>query len=151
MRLKRKSNTVVNIFLLIFASIATVSTTLFLKFNFSLAEVVLTVVLLSCIIAFFVYISLPEVLIKRFFHWLLTTVYRVKVKGLENYYKAGERVVIIANHTSFLDAILLATFLPDKLTFAVNSFTAENGGFAFLCAWSMLTRLTLLILWQLNL
>ncbi len=126
MRFKRKGNTVVNIFLLIFATIATVSTTLVLKFGFTFPEVVFTVLVLSCLTAFFVYISLPEVLIKRFFHWLLTTVYRVKVKGLENYHKAGERVVIIANHTSFLDAILLATFLPDKLTFAVNSFTAEK-------------------------
>ncbi len=57
--------------------------------------------------------------------WLLRTVlgvaYRVEVSGLENYERAGNRVLIVANHTSFLDAALLAAFLPDRLTFAINT------------------------------
>ncbi|HUQ52168.1 MAG TPA: AMP-binding protein [Gammaproteobacteria bacterium] len=57
--------------------------------------------------------------------WLLQHVlrlaYGVRVTGLENYAQAGKRVLIVANHTSFLDAALLAVFLPDRLTFAVNT------------------------------
>ena len=64
--------------------------------------------------------------IRAIFHWILTTLYRVKVKGLEHYHEAGERVVIVSNHSSLLDAILLATFLPDKLTVAVNTITAQK-------------------------
>jgi acyl-[acyl-carrier-protein]-phospholipid O-acyltransferase/long-chain-fatty-acid--[acyl-carrier-protein] ligase len=60
-----------------------------------------------------------------FGRWLLQHVlrlaYRVRVTGLENYAQAGKRVLIVANHTSFLDAALLAVFLPDRLTFAVNT------------------------------
>jgi acyl-[acyl-carrier-protein]-phospholipid O-acyltransferase/long-chain-fatty-acid--[acyl-carrier-protein] ligase len=52
---------------------------------------------------------------------LLRLVYRVRVVGLENYAKAGKRVLVVANHTSFLDAVLLAVFLPDRLTFAINT------------------------------
>ncbi|MGR8931441.1 MAG: AMP-binding protein [Gammaproteobacteria bacterium] len=58
---------------------------------------------------------------KRFLHWLLTLLYRVKVNGLENYRQAGDRVLIIANHTSFLDPLLLGVFLPDDITFAINT------------------------------
>jgi acyl-[acyl-carrier-protein]-phospholipid O-acyltransferase/long-chain-fatty-acid--[acyl-carrier-protein] ligase len=57
--------------------------------------------------------------------WLLRGVlriaYRVDVVGLEHYARAGNRVLVVANHTSFLDAVLLAVFLPDRLTFAINT------------------------------
>jgi acyl-[acyl-carrier-protein]-phospholipid O-acyltransferase / long-chain-fatty-acid--[acyl-carrier-protein] ligase len=57
--------------------------------------------------------------------WLLQHVlrlaYGVRVTGLEHYAQAGKRVLIVANHTSFLDAALLAVFLPDRLTFAINT------------------------------
>jgi len=64
-------------------------------------------------------------IIKFFLRWLLNSLYQVEVKGLEFYHQAGDRVLIIANHTSYLDALLLAVFLPDKLTFAVNTRIAK--------------------------
>jgi acyl-[acyl-carrier-protein]-phospholipid O-acyltransferase/long-chain-fatty-acid--[acyl-carrier-protein] ligase len=57
---------------------------------------------------------------------ILRTLYKVEVRGLEHYEAAGKRVLIVANHTSFLDAVLLACFMPDKLMFAVNSYIAEK-------------------------
>ena len=36
--------------------------------------------------------------------------YRVKMEGYDHYLEAGDRVLIVANHISFLDAILLAAF-----------------------------------------
>jgi acyl-[acyl-carrier-protein]-phospholipid O-acyltransferase/long-chain-fatty-acid--[acyl-carrier-protein] ligase len=51
---------------------------------------------------------------------LLGWLYRVRVEGLEHYVAAGPRVLIVANHTSFLDAVLLVVFLPDRLTFAID-------------------------------
>ena len=65
-------------------------------------------------------------IMKRFLRWILSALYHVEVKGLENLEAAGKRVLIIANHTSFLDALLLAIYLPGNLTFAVNTFIAEN-------------------------
>ncbi len=65
-------------------------------------------------------------MLRIFLKWLLTKLYKVKINGLENYDKAGDRVLIVANHLSFLDAVLLAVFLPEKVMFAVNSFIAER-------------------------
>jgi len=65
-------------------------------------------------------------LIKSFLRWLLQRLYKVEVNGLENLQLAGERVIIVANHTSFLDAPLLAMFLPGSLTFAINSRIASS-------------------------
>ena len=65
-------------------------------------------------------------MLKKFLHWLLTLLYRVKVNGLENYHQAGDRVLIIANHLSFLDPLLLGVFLPDDITFAINTQISER-------------------------
>ena len=51
---------------------------------------------------------------------LLRLLYRVEVTGMEHYAKAGKRVLIIANHTSLLDGILLYAWLPETPTFAIN-------------------------------
>lgn len=58
--------------------------------------------------------------------WVLSTLYKVEVTGLEHFEQAGKRVMVVANHTSFLDALLLAAFLPDKLTFAVNTQVSQR-------------------------
>lgn len=44
----------------------------------------------------------------------------ITVKGLENAKLAGDRVIYIANHVSFVDAAILATYIPGNPTFAVN-------------------------------
>ena len=80
----------------------------------------------NIIVAIYICKLLPEPLLKSFLKWLLKLLFRVEVRGIENYYDAGNRVIIIANHTSLLDAGLLAAFMPDKLTFAVNTFTAKK-------------------------
>ncbi len=57
---------------------------------------------------------------------LLRLVYRVEVTGLDNYQNAGKRVLIVANHTSFLDPLLLGVFLPDDITFAINTHISQR-------------------------
>lgn len=57
--------------------------------------------------------------------WLLKHLYRVEITGLEHFRDAGERVLIVANHTSFLDPVLLWAFLPEEVTFAINTHVAR--------------------------
>lgn len=65
-------------------------------------------------------------MLKIIFRWILTLLYKVEVKGLENYKKSGDRVLIISNHSSFLDPLLLGVFLPDAITFAINTNISER-------------------------
>ena len=51
---------------------------------------------------------------------LLKLVFKVKVTGLEHLKDLDERTLIVANHTSFLDGILLTLFLPIKVSFAIH-------------------------------
>lgn len=65
-------------------------------------------------------------MLKIFLRWLLILLYKVEITGLDNYAKAGQRVLIIANHTSFLDPLLLGVFLPDDITFAINTQVSQR-------------------------
>src|SRR5262249_42014221 len=53
-------------------------------------------------------------------------VHRMQVVGLENYKAAGNRVVIVSNHTSYLDACAIAACVPDSPTFAIHSAQAAK-------------------------
>lgn len=65
-------------------------------------------------------------MLKKLLQQLFISLYKVEVKGLENFHKAGDRVLIVANHTSFLDALLLGVFLPDDVNFVVNTEVAKQ-------------------------
>lgn len=60
-------------------------------------------------------------LLKIVFRALLRLLYRVEVQGLENLQQAGPRTLLIANHTSFLDGLLLTVFLPRDFSFAIHT------------------------------
>ena len=117
------SNNVLNA---LFMTSAAIATMLMLKLGYSVNQVFLVIAIANAFVAIYICKLLPDVLLKAFFRMIFTALYRVEVHGLENYEAAGQRVVIVANHTSFIDAALLATFLPDKLTFAVNTYTAKQ-------------------------
>jgi acyl-[acyl-carrier-protein]-phospholipid O-acyltransferase/long-chain-fatty-acid--[acyl-carrier-protein] ligase len=78
----------------------------------------LAVALISCWL-------LPETVIKAIVRGLLRLCYRVEVQGAQNMPAIGEPAVVVVNHVSFLDGLLLAAFLPGKPTFAVHSHIAK--------------------------
>ena len=71
-------------------------------------------------------LSLPQRALKGLFVLILRLLYRVKIEGAENFALAGERTVIVLNHVSFLDAILVAAFLPGRPTFAIHTLQARK-------------------------
>jgi acyl-[acyl-carrier-protein]-phospholipid O-acyltransferase/long-chain-fatty-acid--[acyl-carrier-protein] ligase len=69
---------------------------------------------------------LPETVIKALVKALLRTFYKVEIAGAEHMPKPGEPAVVVVNHVSFIDALLLAAFLPGKPTFAVHTRVARK-------------------------
>lgn len=51
---------------------------------------------------------------------ILRLFFRVRVKGWENWENAGEGVLIAPNYVSFIDPLILAAFLPEKVPFAIE-------------------------------
>jgi acyl-[acyl-carrier-protein]-phospholipid O-acyltransferase / long-chain-fatty-acid--[acyl-carrier-protein] ligase len=63
---------------------------------------------------------LPQDVVRMLARMLFRLAYRVEVTGLENVAAAGDRVIIVPNHVSFLDAPLVAAFLPGLPVFAID-------------------------------
>lgn len=74
----------------------------------------LAVALISCML-------LPDTVLKHSIRAILKLLYRIEVHGAANMPKPGERAVVVVNHVSWLDGLLLAVFLPGKPVFAVNT------------------------------
>ncbi len=63
---------------------------------------------------------IPESVLQTVVRLVLRIIFRVRVRGLEHFPASGPRLVI-ANHTSWLDAALLSAFLPEAPVFAVDT------------------------------
>jgi len=61
--------------------------------------------------------------------------FRVNIHGLENIPKENG-LLIIANHESFLDGLLLGLFLPKRTTFVVHNHVLKNGLFKLFLAFT---------------
>lgn len=77
-------------------------------------------------VAIYICTLLPDALIRTFFVLILKFFYRVELRGKEHLDGLGDKAVIVANHVSLIDGILIAAFLPGKLTFAVDTFAARG-------------------------
>ena len=108
-----------NIMNAVYIVIAGVISALMLAAGLTVPEVFLAVGVVNAIAAIVVMRLLPGALLKSLLAGLFRLVYGVQVRGLEHVAEAGERVVIVANHLSFIDGALLATFLPGRPAFAV--------------------------------
>lgn len=69
---------------------------------------------------------LPETLFKSSIRLALRLFYRAEIRGLENLPRPGQPAVVVVNHLSFLDGLLLGAFLPGKPTFAINTHIARS-------------------------
>ncbi len=110
-----------NIINALFLVASAMTTNLILVSDFTVTEVFLTIAILNGLMTIYLSSLLPQALIRSTLQWFFHTYYRLEVKGLENYPKAGNKTIIIANHLSFLDAILLSISFPEPLCFAINT------------------------------
>ncbi len=117
------ANNVLNALFMVGAALATMA---MLMLKFTIPHVFLVVAIANVAAAMYVCKLLPDALPRSILRAILHLCYRVEVRGMENYTQAGNRVLLVANHTSFLDAALIAAAIPEKITFAVNTHIAKK-------------------------
>lgn len=100
--------------------------------NLSVPTVILIISIINIIVAIYIAKMVPETtlfpqpLVMAIGRFLLKKIYRVEVKGLENFKNAGPKALIISNHISYIDPPIIASFLSDKIVFAVDTVFAEK-------------------------
>ncbi|MCX5515208.1 acyl-[ACP]--phospholipid O-acyltransferase [Kaistia algarum] len=92
-------------------------TTLQLLFAIGLANIAAAAVCLKFV---------PDEAIKSLGSAILRLFFRARVLHAENYGDGEDAAVVVVNHTSFIDAILIGCLLPGRPVFAINRFIAER-------------------------
>lgn len=80
----------------------------------------------NALVAIWICRLLPEEFAASVARQVFRLLFRVEIKGEENFALAGRRSVIVANHTSYLDGPLLSAFLPQRCGFAINTHVAKK-------------------------
>ena len=90
-----------------------------LKAGLSIPQLLLVTGLMNAVVALYIYLLVPEFLM-RFLAWLLVhTFYRVDKEGLERIPAEGP-CVIVCNHVSFVDAIVIAACVRRPIRFVMD-------------------------------
>lgn len=110
-----------NVMNALFMVVSAILALIMLSLHFTIPQIFLSVALANGVVALYICSLLPETLIRSLLRAVLKLLFRVEIHHLERFEAAGDRVLIVANHTSFLDAVLIAVFLPEKLHFAINT------------------------------
>ena len=108
-----------NILNALFMVVSAVITGALLKAGFTIPQVFLFLGVANAVVAFYIFMLVPEYLL-RFVAWVASRfIYRFKVTGDENIPTNGP-AVLVCNHVSFVDAVLLMAASPRPIRFIMD-------------------------------
>ncbi|MDM0033129.1 MFS transporter [Variovorax sp. J22P271] len=90
-----------------------------LKAGFTIPQIFLFTGIANAVVAFYIFMLVPEYLL-RFVAWVLSRfVYRFDIRGQEHIPEEGA-AVLVCNHVSFIDAVLLMAASPRPIRFIMD-------------------------------
>ena len=108
-----------NILNALFMIVSSLGVGMLLGAGFGIPQVFLITGVLNAVVAFYIFMLVPEYLL-RFVAFVLTrTVYRFKVRGDEHIPVSGA-AILVCNHVSFIDAVLLMAASPRPIRFIMD-------------------------------
>lgn len=115
-----------NILNALFMTVSAIILTVLLQTKMKLPQVFLLMSILNFAVALYICRLLPDAVVKSLVRCCLKFLYQVEVIGLNNYPKEKGNAIVVANHVSLLDGVLLAAFLPENYLFAIDKRTANT-------------------------
>ena len=97
-----------------------------LALHFTIPAVLGIFALANAVVAVYICGLLPHHIIRMIMTRILNYAYNVKVNGLEHWKNLEGNAIVIANHTSFLDAVLLWVYIPGDLYFAIDTYVSQK-------------------------
>ncbi|MEG3191505.1 MFS transporter [Lysobacter sp. D1-1-M9] len=87
--------------------------------GWSIPQVLLALAVLNALVALWIFTIVPEFLM-RFLSWVLVrTLYRLRVRGVETHVPDEGAALIVCNHISYMDALILAASIPRPVRFVM--------------------------------
>jgi 1-acyl-sn-glycerol-3-phosphate acyltransferase len=110
------ANNIINaLFMVVAAAIAIV----LLRNGFSIPELFLYTALLNAVVAAYIFALVPE-FVTRFVSWVvIKLMYRIDIHGVEENVPDEGAALIVCNHVSFMDALLVAGAVPRPIRFVM--------------------------------
>lgn len=108
-----------NILNALFMIASSVIAGLLLKAGFSIPQVFLAVGIANAVVAFYIFMLVPEYLLRFVAFIASRCVYRFKVRGDEHIPVEGP-AILVCNHVSFVDAVLLMAASPRPIRFIMD-------------------------------
>ena len=108
-----------NILNALFMIVSSILAGLLLKMDASIPQIFLLVGIANALVAGYIFLLVPEYLL-RFVAWSMANVaYRFRVEGEENIPLSGA-AILVCNHVSFVDAVLLMAASPRPIRFLMD-------------------------------
>ena len=94
-------------------------------FDLSIAEFFLVISAMNIVVSLYIFYQVDEFAV-RFIVWVITNIiYRVKEQGRKNIPEEGA-AVLVSNHVSFVDALLIASTSPRPIRFVMDHNIFKN-------------------------
>lgn len=109
------ANNIINAFFMVLASVMAIAV---LASGFTIPQLYILLAILNAAVAIYIFSLLPEFLL-RFLAWMLTSVlYRIRIYDEDNIPAEGP-AVLVCNHVSFVDALVLGGAVRRPLRFVM--------------------------------
>ena len=115
-----------NILNALFMVVSAIAISVMLAYDFSVIDVFLVIAIVNGVMAVYISSLLPQALVKSVLRWIFHLCYKLDVKGVEHFHKMDSKTIIVANHLSFLDAVLIGAYVPHHVSFAINTHIAKR-------------------------
>jgi 1-acyl-sn-glycerol-3-phosphate acyltransferase len=104
----------------IFMVVASLFGAVMLSRGVTIPALILVVAILNLAVAVFIYAQLPEFLLRLLAWFIARVIYRIRVTGLDQIPARGPALVI-CNHVSYADALVLSAAIPRPMRFVMES------------------------------
>ena len=108
-----------NILNALFMIVSSLGVGLLLSAGFTIPEVFLVIGLLNAVVAGYIFLIVPEYLLRFLAFILSRVVYRFSVRGEEHIPAVGP-AILVCNHVSYVDAVLLMAASPRPIRFIMD-------------------------------
>ena len=107
-------NNIINALFMVLAALLAMFILTYLQW--SIPQLFMVTVVLNIIVSLYIFTVVPEFLMRLIVWFLISTIYRVKPKGMENIPHDGA-ALLACNHVSFIDPLILGGFIRRPVRF----------------------------------